>query len=282
MASQTFKQMLASTGPDRPRTPMLSREARLTRSMPPVVAELLEQRRHLSFSSAMNGTTLEITGSSGADYIGVSLNVALDSLYVFDGAGTSVPYDDDVVTMIKIWAGGGNDTVFINRDAFNGNEVQEICLIYGEAGNDSIEAGNLADTVYGGDGLDSLYGFAGADKMYGGIGNDKLYGGDSDDLLRGEDGDDSLLGEGGADDAYGGNGYDTIFGGADNDTLGGDGDADCITGDGGNDSMTGGDGNDTIWAGEGFSDTVDGGAGTDCAKIDPLIDTATGIEGFYP
>jgi Ca2+-binding RTX toxin-like protein len=129
-----------------------------------------------------------------------------------------------------------------------GAKAPEACLIYGEAGNDLVEAGDLADTVYGGDGDDNLKGFVGNDLMYGGADYDTIDGGSGDDTIRGETGGDCISG---------GEGSDTLYGDAGNDTL-------IATGDGG------------------FADVLDGGADTDCASIDFGIDLASNIEGFYP
>lgn len=249
MRSQSFKELLASCGPDVPRTPMLSREERLTKSMPPVVVELLEQRRLMALSVEMDGTSLVVTGSSGADHISVYINPSVDSIYVSDGTNTYGAYYQGTVTLVKILAGAGNDSIYIDDDnsTLDGtNALPESALIYGEGGNDRIYGGNLADTVYGGDGDDLEYGGADNDFM------------------------------------YGGNGYDTLYGDDGNDTIGGDADNDVLTGNAGNDSMAGGSGDDTFWARDSEVDTIAGNTGLDCAQIDTGSDIYTDIDGLYP
>ena len=225
---------------------MLSREERLTKFMPPAVVEMLERRRLMTISCELNGTTLEITGGSGADYASVSLNPggSDDSLVVFDGSSNVGSFDDDAVNLIKFLMGGGNDSVFVDNSG--AGEIAEVCLVYGEGGNDSVDAGNLADSIFGGDG---------------------------DDVLRGVGGNDSI---------YGGAGYDTLDGGVGDDTVRGEGDADSIVGGFGSDFLHGGDGADTLIANDGeWPDILDGGAGTDCANIDNADTDVINVEGFF-
>ena len=59
-----------------------------------------------------------------------------------------------------------------------------IALLDGGAGNDSIHGANIASTLIGG---------AGADSLYAGSGNDTLIGGEGDDILTGNRGDDVYL-----------------------------------------------------------------------------------------
>ena len=108
-------------------------------------------------------------------------------------------------------------------DGTSGNDTHQagadIDLLYGNAGNDLLKAGDGADTVDGGEGDDELHGEAGDDVMRGGNGADKLFGGDGNDTLD--------LG-GGSNIASGGAGADVIRVNADRAALqridGGDGD----------------------------------------------------------
>src|SRR5437762_5333453 len=113
MGTSSFKEILAASGPDLLKLPTKSCEQRLTESMPPVVAELLEQRRLMSVTDALNGTTLEVTGSSGADFISVYIDTVANSINVWDGGTHHGVYDPNAVTLVKILAGGGNDSVYI-------------------------------------------------------------------------------------------------------------------------------------------------------------------------
>src|SRR5437016_13462411 len=55
--------------------------------------------------------------------------------------------------------------------------------LYGEAGNDRLNAGNGGSLLIGGDGNDQLIGGGGRDVMIGGEGADSLVGNSDDDLL---------------------------------------------------------------------------------------------------
>jgi hypothetical protein len=57
MKPVSFKDIKQQFGPDVPREPMLSREQRLTKYMPPVVTELLERRRLLALTVTPSGLT---------------------------------------------------------------------------------------------------------------------------------------------------------------------------------------------------------------------------------
>jgi hypothetical protein len=93
--------------------------------------------------------------------------------------------------------------------------------------------------------------------IFGGAGDDTLDGGDGNDTLLGEDGNDLLRGDGGNDQAFGGAGADTLEGGLGDDVLSGGADSDTLTGGDGNDSLTGGAGDDTfVLAQGGDADTV--------------------------
>ncbi len=83
--------------------------------------------------------------------------------------------------------------------------------LFGEGGNDFVNATNSADTVSGGDGNDQLNGLNGNDTLTGDAGNDQLNGGAGVDTLNGGDGDDILDGGIGADIMIGGLGNDTYF-----------------------------------------------------------------------
>ena len=266
MKTQSFQQQLRASGPDKPRTPAMSRVERLTKFMPPVVIEMLEQRRLMALTVSFDAGTLEIDGTTLGDNISVSINAGDTLIHIADGNGTPYSaYDPTNVSLIKILAGGGNDNVFINRSG--ANAVSEVCLIYGEAGNDTVQAGSLGDTVYGGDGNDNIQCFEGTDSVLGGNDSDTIDGGTGSDALRGEAGNDSMLGNDGDDFLYGGAGNDTLNGGAGNDDVYGEADNDSILDGAGLDHLFGGDGDDTIDSGDNQVDTIDGGLGNDLAII---------------
>lgn len=127
------------------------------------------------------------------------------------------------------------------------SNVDDGLVIEGEAGGDSIAAGNGNDTIYalGGD--------------------DTVSGGNGDDIALGGEGEDSVLGGAGSDSLDGQGGNDTLDAGEGNDTIAGGLGADYLIGGDGDDSIDGGPGNDTIEGGEG-GDTI--GAGTDGQYIE--------------
>ncbi|MDO4719807.1 MAG: calcium-binding protein [Peptostreptococcaceae bacterium] len=55
-------------------------------------------------------------------------------------------------------------------------------LMYGKAGNDTLQGGQKNDELYGGDGEDKIYGKGGKDLLDGGKGSDSLEGGDGSDI----------------------------------------------------------------------------------------------------
>jgi Ca2+-binding RTX toxin-like protein len=237
---RNFKDILASFGPDRPRTPAQSREARLAKVAPPIVAEVLEVRRHFTLTLSLNSGVLTVTGTSGADSIAITDDGT--NYHVLDEGSLVNSYARQNVSSLIVWGGSGNDTIDL---AGTGDPFQFVDLpsnVYGQDGNDLIYGGGslASDTLTGGNGYDTIYGNGGADLIYGGTGS-----GDSSDSV---------------------NGNDSLFGGAGNDLIYGEGGADAIYGETGADTLYGGDGNDTIHAGDQnfVTDYLIGGNGTDC------------------
>jgi Ca2+-binding RTX toxin-like protein len=179
----------------------------------------------------------------------------------------------------------------------------------GLAGNDTITTGNYDDAIWGDDGNDSLNAGAGNDTLVGGLGLDTLFGGDGNDSLNGSNDNDVLYGGAGNDTLTGGAGIDTLGGGSGNDTysvdnlndvinetsaiiteidlvnsavnwtlsnylenltltgssaINGTGNTlnNTITGNSGNNNLDGGIGNDTLIGGSG-NDLLKGGSGSD-------------------
>ncbi len=125
--------------------------------------------------------------------------------------------------------------------------------VFGTAGDDIIDVkfvfpadirtapGTLNGTTHK---ADVVFGNAGDDTVNGGGGNDIISGGSGDDILKGEAGRDTLGGGSGDDILDGGSGDDALSGGEDDDILiGGDG-HDELTGGIGSDQLTGGNGAD--------------------------------------
>ena len=186
-----------------------------------------------------------------------------------------------------IFGGAGDDTL----DGGDGNDTLlgegDNDLLHGDGGNDSLIGGDGNDTLQGGTGDDYLTGDAGNDVLQGGDGNDTLFGGLGNDSLSGDAGNDSLDGGDGTDALYGGAGADTLAGGAGNDVLEGGTGNDLIDGGDGNDLMFGGTasagkaeltGNDTLSGGAG-NDTIFGGGGDNSLSGDADNDSLSGDAG---
>jgi Ca2+-binding RTX toxin-like protein len=256
----------------------------------------------------------ELNGSDGDDLlVGGAGNDTLDGGFDLDtmvgGTGNDTYIVDDVGDVIVEAAGGGTDEVETDAAAFSIELFANVeNLTYtgvdadpfvgtGNAGNNVITGGDLADTLTGLAGNDTLDGGLGADIMRGGLGNDVYVvdeagdevdetGGDGTDRV---ESDISYVLAAGLenldlnDDAANGTGNDAnnvingndaanqIFGGGGTDTLsGGDGN-DLIDGGLGNDTISGGDDNDTIIGGGG-DDTIDVGGG-----VNSIVYNTTGF-----
>ena len=104
------------------------------------------------------------------------------------------------------------------------------------------------------------------------------FGTNGPDTLSGGYGRQAIAGLGGADTIEGGYNDDCLFGNAGKDTVDGGYDNDFVSGGAGNDILKGGYGNDLLNAEDGSGgDTVNCGAGTDHARVDPG-DSVTGCE----
>jgi Ca2+-binding RTX toxin-like protein len=108
-------------------------------------------------------------------------------------------------------------------------------IVFGDAGNNTLDGGSGGDTIFGQGGDDLIIGGRdslasrdinntidvadledqtesddGNDTLYGGRGNDTILGGQGNDILDGGDGDDTLSGQDGVDIFRGGAGVDTV------------------------------------------------------------------------
>ncbi|OPY94964.1 hypothetical protein A5906_11475 [Bradyrhizobium sacchari] len=132
--------------------------------------------------TSIDGTTQEVTitihGASDADpndfdNLATGSTVISDPPFVFGTPqGDSVAGGGDITQII--YGGAGNDTL-------NGTGVND--TIYGGSGDDTIKGNNGADVIYGGSGQDTIDGSNGNDTIIGGFGADKLTGGNGDDVF---------------------------------------------------------------------------------------------------
>lgn len=230
--------------------------------------------------------TLTLAGGSGYDW----------SKDIFDG-GSGI----DTLRLT-----GGNDLLLMNQQDLringvaqtgNGNQIANVEVIDGQAGNDVIVLNNSAGgnvvsaafSIAGGAGLDLIVSgsgddliaggnFVGAmaggdrDTVYGGGGSDTIYGDSPDhpvdnpgggiDTLYGGAGNDTTYGGAATDTLYGEDNRDTLYGGSGDDTAYGGNHGDVMSGDTGDDTLYGGDLDDSLDGGQGL-DELNGGAGND-------------------
>jgi len=130
--------------------------------------------------TAVDGTaqqvTITIQGASDADpndfdYLATGTVVISDPPFVY---GT--PRGDSI-------AGGGNDGQ----------------IVYGGAGNDTLNGTGKGDAIYGGSGNDTIKGNDGDDTIYGGSGSDTINANNGNDIIIGGFGSDLLTGSNGDD-----------------------------------------------------------------------------------
>lgn len=186
-----------------------------------------------------------LTGGDGVDVAsyanastGIYIHLGDDSQNLGDALG-------DSFTSIENFVGTNFDDVIIADQTLN--------VIWGGAGDDTINSLGGGDTIYGEDGNDTLYGDVGNDTLIGGSGNDIIFGYEDNDTL--------ILGEG-DDFAIGGAGDDIVQGGAGDDEIHGHEGNDILVGGAGSDLIFGDDGDDNINLGSGDDFTL-GGAGND-------------------
>jgi hypothetical protein len=224
--------------------------------------QALENRRMLSATVYMAGTTLQITGTSSAETITLTkssgnINATIDS-------DSAISISASIIRKISIVGGAGDDTIRIKgnlnkRIVINGGDDDD--TLYGSAGNDLLHGGAGADVIFGGDGNDTLAGDAGDDVLYGDAGNDTLRGGAGDDALAGDNED--IL-------SFNGKSHKDIIG---------------------NDLLIGGAGDDWLLSGvrnsrfkdKSGKDTLTGGAGADIldARSSAIITDKTVADGDY-
>ena len=189
-----------------------------------------------------------IEGGTGDDTVTVNNFSGVDS---FDGgAGKDLIKFDPT--------DGHNLTIFLKRgnvgDGRRGGQFfTNFEQIVTGSGDDRLLGDELANYLNGGAGNDELIGDLGRDTLIGGQGEDTLLGGDGKDFLFGDLGNDLIDGGTGSDQIFGGQGDDDLNGGV------------------GDDMIDGGDGDDTVTVTDfGDVDFLDGGAGNDLIRFDPM------------
>jgi Ca2+-binding RTX toxin-like protein len=228
------------------------------------------------------GDTVVENSNEGTDtvisIISYNLSANLENLTLagegnITGAGNTLDNDitgNDQVNILNGLAGndtiageGGNDELIgdLGDDNLDGGE-----------GNDTINGNNGNDVLTGGEGDDFLYGDSGSDSIQAGAGNDVLIGGDDNDLLSGNDGNDAIYGDGGNDTIFGGEGDDIINGNDGNDVITAGNGNDILYGDMGDDILVGNDGNDTLTGGSGFDRFALG------TPNQPFVPTTSGVD----
>ena len=119
-------------------------------------------------SGFQNKKSLVIQGTTAADTITVVPSPATSTTsYLVTINGVNKPVVTGITGRILIFGLAGNDTIDTSK-------VNLTTYSDGGEGNDVIQGGKLADTLKGGDGADFLIGGLGADILWGGNGNDIL------------------------------------------------------------------------------------------------------------
>jgi Ca2+-binding RTX toxin-like protein len=233
--------------------------------------------------ATLNGTVLEITGTTNNDNVVLSrvrIN-GVENIRVVEN-GTTTNFTAASVASVTFTGDTGNDR-FINRTALPSTAD-------GGEGNDRLLGGSATDNFTGGNGNDYLNGNGGADTLHGDAGEDilvagldrlvnTLIGGTGSDRLFGSFGNDLLTaGTGGSLEQDTGTNW--VFGSLGDDTLTGGAGIDYLSGGLGKDTLTGGDGNDRLYGGLG-ADVLNGGAGDDFLDggFDNAVDVLTGGTG---
>jgi Ca2+-binding RTX toxin-like protein len=217
---------------------------------------------------AFSGTVLD--GGAGADFLSGEGDITVDysdrTNPVTVTVGDELANDgeagegDFVSTGVnQVYGGHAGDTLI----AMNVSGVQASYLNGGE-GDDHLSAlpDGWTSIVDGGPGDDVMRSSGPDSTIFGGNGNDILIGAHSGQALWGQNGDDTLRGQAANDLLRGGAGADTLNGGPAKDLA------------------FGNDGNDTFLARDGKRDYLDGGHGTDKARVDSF-DRLTRIEEIF-
>jgi hypothetical protein len=138
--------------------------------------ETCEPRAMMAVSVVVSQGVLRITGDAAHDVVTLSQNA---TQLVVNANGHVTNVNRSGVTRAETRLGGGNDS-------FKG-AVSIPQAIHGDAGNDHLTGGWVADQLFGGDGNDVLLGAGGNDVLTGGAGIDWLNGGAGSDRYEAAD-----------------------------------------------------------------------------------------------
>ena len=230
-------------------------------------------------AGAVFPSAISVFGGPGNDTFNEG-SASTPSETLWGGSGTDpVNYGSRTAAVTVTVGTGADDGVASEADDIN----DDVEVVTGGTGNDSLTASATGSTLNGGPGNDTLIGGAGNDTLNGGTGNDTLRGGDGNDTMNGDDGNDTFdegSASNGMDVMNGGNGTDlvdysartvalvvTMDGAAANDGEANEkdnvkGDVENIKGGSGDDTITGNSLNNVIDGGDG-NDILAGGAGDD-------------------
>jgi Ca2+-binding RTX toxin-like protein len=175
----------------------------------------------------------------------------------------------DATDTVVVYATEGDDTLAPGQLGMALNTDGDVDVTY------SPSAFNMEIHVLGGVDYVNGFGQGGAGMHF--LGPLVIAGGDGDDvLLRGSTLNDRITGGAGNDVIEGNDLADVIDGGPGNDTIRAGGGDDDITGGSGSDLVAASDGNDAIHVDDSEADaSIHGGAGTDTAYLDAVIDPPT-------
>jgi Ca2+-binding RTX toxin-like protein len=146
-----------------------------------------------------SGYLQAVDGGAGDDVLYTNSN-SFGSAYGGDGADTIYAHE-------LVHGGAGNDKIVMQFSYYRD-------WVYGDEGDDDIQAASSGNTIAGGAGADKIYGDVGADTLYSGDRNINGFDalddmGREHDILAGFGGDDTLA-AGYGDDVDGGSGADTL------------------------------------------------------------------------
>jgi Ca2+-binding RTX toxin-like protein len=196
--------------------------------------------------SSLAGDTF--AGGSGTDTIRIFSNVSgLQEFLLSDATLSSIERIEFASALV------GPQYVYVNASQFGaglstslqlaGSALDDLFTIFMSTAG-SVSVNSFSFVNWGVNDLIIIGGSNGDDTIIGSAQRDWILAGGGADTISGDGGNDDLRGEGGADSIFGGEGADLINGGADADTLLGNNGDDTLTGGGGADFLGGGGGND--------------------------------------